>query len=124
MDENKFRIAISLLQAIAEMLPDGDVEEKYVEMYHSTLTNIQDETGHDLTAFFIPQSEIKPHLVATGFSRSPVLHQRRSQPENRYSQEHYCDEARFLIALKGAINYLNSWVLFPSGFTINLAKPK
>lgn len=123
MNENNFRIAISLLQAIADMLPAGnDVEEKYVVMYHSTLTNIQSETGRDLAAFFIPESELTYHV--TSMRSGPRLPRFDTGPDINYSKERYCDEVRFSIALKGAVNYLNSWVLYPNGLpTINFAKP-
>lgn len=108
MDERKFRKALALLQALVDQLPDDGIEEKFVAMYHTSLTNIQNETGHDLTDFFIPTSELHRIQVLTG-SRT-----RFGAFESAPSSERYCDRDLFFIKIKGAIHYLNSWVIHPN----------
>ena len=85
-------------------------------MYHTSLTNIQNETGHDLTDFFISTSDLHPTQVLTG-SRT-----RFGGFESAPSRERYCDRDLFLINLKGAIHYLNSWVIHPRGPLIQTPK--
>lgn len=118
MDERKFRKALALLQAIADQLPNGGIEEKFVSMYHTSLTTIQDETGHDLADFFIPTSELHRIQVLTG-SRT-----RFGGFESAPSSERYCDRDLFVIKIKGAIHYLNSWIIHPNEPLIQSPKPE
>ena len=107
VDERKIRAAVSMLRAIADELPDDDIEEKYVEMYHENLTDIQDETEHDLSRFFIPTSELHHRNKLTGHRN------RFGGFETAPSMVRYCDREMFLITIKGAIHYLNSWISLP-----------
>ena len=116
MNENKFRKALSLLQAIADQLPQGDIEEKYVFMYHSALVSIQKELGHHLGEFFIPLTELHHNVTYQVLGDD-------SDANTLYTEKRYCDRARFLMALNGATNYLNSWVLYPTGLLIKIQKP-
>ncbi|HZG52485.1 MAG TPA: hypothetical protein VEZ40_10145 [Pyrinomonadaceae bacterium] len=116
MDERKFRKALALLQAIADQLPDEGIEEKFVALYHTSLTNIQNETGHDLADFFIPESELHRIRVLTGSQT------RFGGFETAPSSERYCDRDLFLIKIKGAMHYVNSWVIHPSEPLIQSAK--
>ena len=106
MDELKLDKALSLLQSLVDELPNGDIEEKYVAIYHGLLTDIQNETGHDLSYFSIPPSEVKPRVTSVDFS-TPDGHLRKEGTPT-YSTIRYCARARFLIGLKGAINFINS----------------
>jgi hypothetical protein len=120
MDEHKLRTAIAMLQAIAEKLRDGDVEEKYIDLYNTTLADIQDqlvEFGCDLSPFFIPNSELDHHV--TSFRSGPRLPSQRGTPDVTYSKERFCDGDRFQIALAGAINLINGYLQTPPP-----AKPK
>lgn len=109
MDEMTLRKALSLLDSFTTQLPEADIEEKYVKMYHQLLSDIQNETKHDLSYFFIPPEELKP--TDTAGTNAPFRRQGRS--ESRFSEERYCDRARFLIALKGVVNFINSFILYP-----------
>lgn len=111
MDEMKLPKALGMLQAIVDELPDGsvDIKETYVNLYHRTLSDIQSELHCDLSEYFIPASELKRHVtsIPSGIRLpSQIRSQRSSQVE--YSQESYCERARFMIALKGAVNFINS----------------
>lgn len=64
MDEMKLRSALAMLQAINDKLPNGDIEEKYVALYHKATTDIQDQLGVDLSAFFIPDGELKRQVTS------------------------------------------------------------
>lgn|GEM_PF-3317957 len=111
--ETKLRSGLALLQAIAEKLPDGDIEEKYVVLYHETLKNIQEQlVGCDLNPFFIPASELEHHV--TSFRYGPRIPRIHTGPDVTYSDERYCDEARFQIALSGAMNFISGYLQSPS----------
>ena len=120
MDEMKLRSALAMLQAIADKLPDGDIEEKYVALYHNALADIQDqldELGCDLSSFFIPDSELKRHVTSSRYGpRIPRIH---TGPDVTYSNERYCDGDRFQIALAGAMNLISGYLQTPPP-----AKPK
>lgn len=99
--------AIALLESLVEEMPkEDDIEETYVNLYHQALSDIQSETGHDLTYFAIPASELERQVT----NMLPVLvpSQRDESREPIYSNERYCKRERFLIGLKGALNFLNS----------------
>jgi len=118
MDEMKLRKALALLQSLTDELPPrGDVEEKYINLYHQTLADIQNETGHDLSYFSIPSTELERHITSIPGPRIG----RHGGGEPTYSKDHYCDRARFLIGLKGAINFIKSFMQGagprPIGFT-------
>lgn len=104
MAEMKLHKALAMLQALREELPNGSIDEKYVDLYHASLTDIQSEIGHDLTYFFIPQSELTRRVTSIPGPRIG----RHGGGEKTYSKARYCDRERFLIALKGAINFINS----------------
>lgn len=109
MADMKINKALAQLQALRDELPAGDIEEKYVDLYHASLIDIQDEIGQDLSYFRIPPEELKHHV--SGRMRAPRIGGRPSTGGGiSYSTERYCDRARFLIALKGAINFINSLI--------------
>jgi hypothetical protein len=116
MDEKKIRMVVARLSAFASELPDGDIEEKYVVMFHSYLSAIQSETTHDFTSCFIPTSELQHHEEWTGHR------DRFGNLLTTPSSVRYCDRPMFLMSLKTAINYLNSWVIYPKGLLIHLPK--
>lgn len=94
--------ALSLLQALADELPEGKIEAKYGKIYQSILSDIESETGLDLSYFSVPLTEFNPYV--TGASSNYYTGESRVS----YSAGRYCPRARFLIGLKGAINFLNS----------------
>lgn len=115
MDETRFRSAYAMLQAIAEKMPHGDIEEKYVSLYHRALADIQEqlkESGCDLTPFFIPDSELEHHITSMRYGpRIPRIHR---GPDKTYCKERYCDRARFEIALTAAMNLIAGYLQSPS----------
>lgn len=120
MDDHKLRTALAMIQAIADKLPDGDIEEKYVDLYNTTLGDIQDqliELGCDLVPFFISNSELSHHVTSSRYG--PRLPSQRGTPDVTYSDKRYCDRERFEIALAGAINLINGYLQTPPP-----AKPK
>ena len=107
MDEIKLRKALAMLQSLADELPgNGDIEEKYVDLYHATLSDIQRETGQDLSYFLIPSTELERHITSLPGPRIG----RRPRGEITYSKVRYCDRARFFVGFKGAINFINSFM--------------
>jgi hypothetical protein len=104
MAELNLKKALAQLHAIRDELPKGSIEEKYVVLYHASLADIQKEIGHDLSYFFIPSEELKRHVT----SRPGPRIGRYGGGEPTYSKVRYCDRPRFLIALQGAINFIDS----------------
>lgn len=97
--------AIALLESLIEEMPkEGDIGETYVNLYRQALLDIQTETGHDLSYFAIPASELERQVT----NMLPTLFAgQRDDSEPTYSNERYCKRERFLIGLKGALNFLN-----------------
>ena len=99
--------AIERLQMIANHLPSGEVMEKYVDIYHQALSEIQPHTKDDLMKFCIPPEELKHHEIH--YKATPNIGSRRGSPAHTIrSQDRYCDRAVFLMALYGAISSLRS----------------
>lgn len=87
--DDKLRDAVGRLRSLKNRLPGGDIEEKYVLVYHQTLTEIKQDTGRDMGRFRIPPNELKPRMGKV-----------------EYSEEHYCERALFLSTIDRAINFL------------------
>jgi hypothetical protein len=121
MDLMKLRQALAMLNAFTASLPGGDIEEKYVALYHKTLDDIHAQANQDLSYFRIPPDELE-HRV-TSFRRGPVLRHERGTPDKTYSKERYCDRERFLMALRGAINFINSITQDLGATTLPLIDP-
>jgi hypothetical protein len=108
MSDEILRKALAMLRSIADELPKGDIEERYVSLYHKTLTDIEGQTDHQLDYFRIPDAELKHRVTSTG--RGP---RGTGPPENTYSTARYCDREMFLIKLNGALHYLTSFLTEP-----------
>ena|SRR6185369_16570112 len=121
MDDAKLRSALALLQEIADKLSDGDVEEKYVELYHNALRSIQEQLECDLSPFFIPPNELEHHV--TSFRYGPRIPRIHTGPDVTYSDERYCDEARFQIALSAALNFISGYLQSPSPLKLKTGFP-
>jgi hypothetical protein len=106
MDGMKLRMALASLQAFVDEMPGNgvDIEEKYVDLYHKLLADIQTELECDLSYYRIPSGELARQVTSTSYGPRLPRHPR---PETTYSQERYCDSEIFLIALKGAVNFIN-----------------
>ncbi len=59
----KFERAVAKLHAFAEHLPQSEIEEKYIALYHSLLADMEKETGEDLASFQIPEEEVQNRLT-------------------------------------------------------------
>ena len=118
MDVMKLRQALAMLNAFAASLPNGDIEEKYVALYHKTLDDIRTQTNQDLSYFYIPPGELEPHLRS--ITRGP---RGRGPSVKHYTDEQYCDRERFLMALRGAINFINASTLDSGATTLPLIDP-
>lgn len=102
MDDIQLRKALAKLQSFADELPKGDIEEKYVQIYHSLLADIQKETGQDLAYFRIPTGEVRDQ------DRGGYTDDYGEWVSVR-SSRNFCDREMFMINLKGAINFINSF---------------
>jgi hypothetical protein len=121
MDIMKMRKALALLQAFAQELPEGDIHDNYIGLYHEILRDIRDQTRQDLDYFRIPSREIKQRIEAT--NRVPRIGGRHAI-EPTYDEVYYCERARFLISLKGAINFINALTLDSGATTLPIIEPK
>ena len=114
MDDSKLRIALALLQGITNKLPkNGDVEEKYVAIYNDAIREVQEQLGHDLSAFLIPETELEHHVTSIKYYRT-IRERQRNVPKRTYSEQRYCDRTRFDIALDGATNVINGYLQSPA----------
>jgi hypothetical protein len=123
MDVMKLRQALAMLNAFTASLPTGDIEEKYIDLYHKTLEDIRTQTNQDLSYFHIPSPEVRHH--ETRIARTPRIgHRIPGSPAHiRYSEQRYCDRARFLMALRGAINFINASTQDSGAATLPLIDP-
>lgn len=102
----KLAAARTRLQTLNESLPtNSDIEEKYVNEYHSILSVIQQESDVDFAGFFVPSSEINHHETKYGATRSMGRH--RGKPAHSvYSIARYCDRHIFFAKIRGAIKLI------------------
>ena len=115
MDLMKLRQALAMLNAFASSLPKGDIEEKYVALYHKTLNDIRAQTNQDFSYFLIPEEELKYKVS--------YIHSLTEATQTVYSEKRYCDRERFLMALRGAINFINSCTQDMGATTLPLVDP-
>ncbi|MGB9180757.1 MAG: hypothetical protein WCB68_16110 [Pyrinomonadaceae bacterium] len=98
----KLKYAINRLHSLNDNLPRGSIEEKYVADYHSILNIIEQEADMDLSAFRIPDLELKHHITSQRIGPRLLRHSRG--PDTTYSKERYCDRPVFLTQLHAAMN--------------------
>jgi hypothetical protein len=105
-DRAKLRQAQSDLEALKKNLPNANVKETTIVSFHSILDRLKSETGYDLTAFRIPQSEIKPRRVNQ--PRSPRIgrYDPVMPPRTTWSEDRFCDRQMFHTAIDSAISRL------------------
>lgn len=58
MDEIHLRKALAKLRPFADNFQEGPIEQSYVNLYHSLLNDIRNETGHDFEYFIIHNYEM------------------------------------------------------------------
>jgi hypothetical protein len=117
MDVMKLRQALAMLHAFTASLPRGDIEEKYVVLYHKTLDDIRAQTNQDLSYFHIPEDELQKKLTMTYDNEDT------GQRESLYSDEYYCARERFLMSLRGAISFINASTQDRGATTLPLIDP-
>jgi hypothetical protein len=93
--------AFFLLQSLRQNIPNfSDVEKKWVDDFHSILNTVEKETGSDLSAFRVQQSELH-HPVA-----SVTRGSRRGGPgQVRYSERIVIERTRLLHKLDAVLSY-------------------
>jgi hypothetical protein len=60
----------------------GSITEAMVEEYHTILIALQEASDKDLTAFLIPRSRMRPHIVAEARQSRSILSS-RFEPSSR-----------------------------------------
>ncbi len=106
MDERSFRKALSTLRAFADNLPQGDIEQKYVNLYHGLLDEIHNETGEDLSYFMVPDHDMNYTKDPTGFDET-------GEPIHEFSGARVCEHEMFAIRFQGAMNFIASLLSEP-----------
>lgn len=109
MDEIQLRKALAKLRSFADNLPKRRIAERYVNMYHSILTDIQTEIGQDLEYFHIPSAEVKKRWTGS------------VGDQDFYTDETFCDVEMFMINLNGALNFIASLLEQPGRRLIGFA---
>jgi hypothetical protein len=105
MDEIALRKALATLRSFSDNLPKGGtIEQKYVTLYHSLLTDVARETGHDLDYFRIPASELT--IRTTGGQQNFET----GEFETWYADHPECDRDIFMIKFNGALNFIASFL--------------
>ncbi|MGH9872955.1 MAG: hypothetical protein ACRD9S_10890 [Pyrinomonadaceae bacterium] len=105
MDETTLRKALATLKSFADNLPKGAwIEEKYITLYHSILTDIERETSHNLDYFRVPASEVRTRK--SGGSENIET----GEWTQRYTSHAQCDRDIFLIKFNGAVNFIASFL--------------
>lgn len=94
--------AISDLKILKDNLPEGDVEEKFVNEYHSILTAAQNQINESLREHFIPADELKRRLGPQQFDDYGKL------IEASYSSARYCARNFFMFKIDKAVTHLDS----------------
>lgn len=106
MDKIQLGKLLAKLRSFADNLPNGDIEEKYVTIYHNLLSGFEDQLGHDLAEFRIPSAEVA-RRSAGGATND------YGEWENYLTDEAFCDREIFLINLNGAVNFIASLLKGP-----------
>lgn len=57
MDRDQLTEVLSKLYALRDNLPEGEVEEKYVDEFHAILTELSSITDYNLSEFYIPRQK-------------------------------------------------------------------
>jgi hypothetical protein len=97
MDEIALRKALATLRSFADNLPKGDIEQKYVNLYHGLLDEIHNETGQDLSYFVVPDFDMNYRREPTGFDET-------GEPIHDHSGARVCENEMFSIKYNGAMN--------------------
>jgi hypothetical protein len=93
-DDRKWHLAWAQLDAFSKNLPQS-IEEKHVTEFHRLLDLLREATGEDISAFRIPDEEVKP--ILTSFQRGGYS----GRPGRAtYSTKKYCDCDRDLMVRK------------------------
>jgi hypothetical protein len=103
MDQNrKWSLAWSELDSLRKNLPQS-IMEKHVAEFHRILSLLHEATGEEISAFRIPDEEVKP--VITSARRTSYT----GRPGGRtYSDEKYCDRDLMMRKIDATYGYFSS----------------
>ncbi len=100
-DQRRQAQAWALFHAFANNLPPEISEERVAE-YHGILQELGNASGEDLTAFRIPESELKPKVAS--WSRPT----RRRRGIVTYTTERYCDPTVMRRQIEAVLRYFHA----------------
>lgn len=99
MDRTQLNSIWAQMKSFREHLPTGDLEEKYVAMYHQYLRQLSNLTDYDLTDYFIPDDEVRRRWEGSGYNPETF------QQEVFYSKESSCDREFLMMKLDAVLMF-------------------
>ncbi len=101
IDDKRFSVAWARFDALRRNIPPWLKTEQVAE-YHSIVDDLQEASGEDLSAFRIPDDQIKPRITAV--TRGTI----RSPGRAFYSKDAYCDDNFFARQVSALATYIQS----------------
>ena len=122
MDQTKLTEAYVRLHILKQDLADyGEIEQKYVQMYHEALSDLQNASGYDLSRYTIPASEI--HQQVTGWTQHRPARMRFENVPT-YSDKLVCDATYFLVQINTVLMFFNLELQHPDQRPIGFRPPQ
>ena len=92
--------AYARLNALKSNVPEYyQVHEKWVVEFHSILDLLQATTGHELSNFRVPTSEVHPMVVSVQMASM-------GRPgRTNYSRDNHCERSFLVMKIDGVLNY-------------------
>ncbi|MDT5060787.1 MAG: hypothetical protein QOH63_1246 [Acidobacteriota bacterium] len=82
--------------------PRGDIDETWINEFHSIFSAYQNKTGENVSEFFIPSSELKKEIGIQEFNEPGEL------VNDPYTGRHYYDRSFFMYKIDKAIHHFAS----------------
>jgi hypothetical protein len=99
-DTKKWNIAVSMLSGFMQHVPTS-ISEECVQQYHQILSQLEDASGEDLSAFKIPEGKLQKEV--TGFRPGGY---RGGRGSVSYSKLRFCNYSYFSSQLHGVANFI------------------
>lgn len=100
-DKKRFDMARAQLDALRKNIPSF-VDELRVAEYHAMVDALQESSGENLSAFRIPDTEVKPKI------QSVVRGSYRRPGHATYTTKKYCDDGYFKRQVEGLWQYIQT----------------
>jgi hypothetical protein len=94
-ESSEIKKAYVNLISLKKNIPQYQIKEKYVDMYHTEIDRLIKLGLQDLEEFKIPENEITPRVTSSNMMTN----------EKTYSSERYVEREIFLIKLDAILSY-------------------